>query len=185
MRKNLGVKPLAYPMPVYIIASYDENGVPNAMNAAWGGITGENRISICVDRAHKSTANIVARKAFTVSMATEDYVVECDYVGIVSGNTVPDKFSNAGFHAEKSGNVDAPIIKELPLALECKLVSYDNDTEVMVGEIVNVCADESILTDGKVDVKKLRPIVYDSAGHGYYAMTERVGNAHSDGKKLL
>ncbi|MCQ2084972.1 MAG: flavin reductase family protein [archaeon] len=185
MRKNFGAKPMAYPMPVYIIASYDSNGVPDAMNAAWGGISGEDKITICVDRSHKTTANVVERKAFTVSMATVDQLVPCDYVGIVSANDVPDKFAKAGFHAEKSENVDAPLIKELPLALECKLVSYDAETEVMVGQIVNVCADESILTDGKVDPAKLKPIVYDTAGHGYYSMTERVGSAFKDGKKLM
>ena len=176
---------MAYPMPVYIIASYDRDGVPNAMNAAWGGICGEDRISICVDRGHKTTANIRERRAFTVSFATESTEVPCDYVGVVSGNKVADKFARAGFHAEKSENVDAPLIKELPLALECRLVSYDEDTEVMIGQIVNVAADESILTDGKVDAEKLRPIMYDTAGHGYYALGARVGNAHQDGKKLI
>ena len=185
MRKNFGAKPLAYPMPVYIIASYDKDGVPNAMNAAWGGICGEDRISICVDRGHKTAENIRERKAFTVSFATESTVVPCDYVGVVSGHKVPDKFEKAGFHAEKSENVDAPLIRELPLALECRLVSYDEETEVMIGQIVNVAADESVLTDGKVDPAKLKPIVYDSPGHGYYTLGKRVGNAHSDGKKLI
>ena len=176
---------MAYPMPVYIIASYDRDGVPNAMNAAWGGICGEDRISICVDRGHKTAANIRERRAFTVSFATESTAVACDYVGVVSGNKVADKFARAGFHAQKSENVDAPLIKELPLALECRLVSYDEETEVMIGQIVNVSADESILTDGKVDPVKLKPIVYDTAGHGYYALGDRVGNAHQDGKKLI
>ena len=184
MRKNFGAKPLAYPMPVYIIASYDKDGVPNAMNAAWGGICGEDRVSICVDRSHKTTENIRERKAFTVRFATESTLVPCDYVGIVSGYKVPDKFARAGFHAEKSENVDAPLIKELPLAFECRLISYDDETEIMIGQIVNVAADESILTDGKVDPAKLKPIVYDGAGHGYYAFGKRVGNAFSDGKQL-
>ena len=185
MRKNFGVKPLAYPMPVYIIATYGEDGTPNAMNAAWGGICGEDRIAICIDRGHKTAANLQARKAFTVSMATESQVVPCDYIGVVSGNDVPDKFVRAGFHAEKSANVDAPLIAELPLALECEVVSYDPETEVLIGRIVNVAADESILTDGKVDPEKLRPIVYDTAMHGYYALGKRVGNAHKDGKQLV
>jgi len=185
MRKDLGSKPLAYPMPVYIIATYNADGTPNAMNAAWGGICGDNRISICIDRNHKTAVNLQERKAFTVSFATEDTEVACDYVGVISGNKEPNKFSIAGFHAEKSANVDAPLIKELPLALECRVISYDNETEQLIGEIVNACADESILTDGKVDVTKLRPIVYDTAGHGYYALGKRVGSAHSDGKKLM
>jgi len=184
MRKNFGAKPCVYPMPVFIISTYDENGVPNAMNAAWGGIAEENRISICLDQTHKTTANIVKKKAFVVSMATEDRVAECDYVGIVSGNDVPDKFERAGFHAVKSTKVDAPLIKELPMAMECELISYDEKTCAMFGRIVNVCADESVLTDGKIDPKKLNPITYDPVNHRYYALGEAVGNAFSDGKKL-
>ena len=181
----MGSKPLAFPMPVYIIATYGPDGTPNAMNAAWGGISGENRITICVDRSHKTVANLEAHRAFTVSFATEDTEVPCDYVGIVSGNMVPNKFEIAGFHAEKSAHVDAPIIKELPLALECRMISYDNDTEILVGEIVNAVADESILTDGKVDVTKLKPIVYDTSGHAYYGLGKKAGSAFSDGKKLM
>ena len=185
MRKDLGSKPLAYPMPVFIIATYNPDGTPNAMNAAWGGICGVHRVSICVDRSHKTAANLKERKAFTVSFGTEETEIPCDYVGVVSGNTVPDKFDIAGFHAEKSAHVDAPLIKELPLALECEVVSYDEETEQLIGEIVNASADESVLTDGKIDVTKLKPIVYDTAGHGYYAIGKRVGSAHSDGKKLM
>ena len=150
-----------------------------------GGIHEENELFICLDPSHKTAENIRERKAFTVSFATESTVVPCDYVGVVSGHKVPDKFEKAGFHAEKSENVDAPLIRELPLALECRLVSYDEETEVMIGQIVNVAADESVLTDGKVDPAKLKPIVYDSPGHGYYTLGKRVGNAHSDGKKLI
>ncbi|MCQ2079680.1 MAG: flavin reductase family protein [archaeon] len=184
MRKNFGAKPLMYPMPVYMIASYGSDGTPNVMNAAWGGIIGENRVAICVDRSHKTTENVVARKAFTVSVATVDQTVACDYVGIVSGNDVPDKFARAGFHAERSEFVDAPLIRELPMALECRLISYDPETEVMLGEIVNVCADESVLTDGRIDPMKVRPIIYDSSMKGYYSMTEKVGSAFKDGKQI-
>lgn len=185
MRKDLGAEALMYPMPVYMIASYDKDGIPNVMNAAWGGICGENRVSICVDRTHKTTANILERRAFTVSPATEATMVACDYAGIVSGKDIPEKFAKAGFHAEKSAKVDAPLIKELPFALECRLVSYDNETEVMIGEIVNVAADESILdAKGKVDIAKLRPITYDPSLHGYYAIGKRVGSAFRDGRAL-
>lgn len=184
MRKNFGVKPCVYPMPVFIIAAYDENGVANAMNAAWGGISEENEISICVSEDHKTTANILVKGAFTVSMATADYVNECDYVGIVSGNKVYDKLERCGFHTEKSGFVDAPVIKELPMAVECRLKSYDPETCRLVGEIVNVSADESILSDGKIDPAKLRPITYDPSGHGYYVLGGKVGQAFCDGKKI-
>lgn len=184
MKVNFGAKPCVYPMPVFIIAAYDKNGVPNAMNAAWGGISEENEISVCISAGHKTTKNILASGAFTVSMATAPYVAQCDYVGIVSGNKVPDKLEKCGFHTEKSDFVNAPLITELPMAVECRLKSYDEDTCRLVGEIVNVCADERVLTDGKIDPLKLRPITYDPSGHGYYVLGEKVGNAFSDGKKI-
>ena len=184
MRKNFGAKPILYPQPVFIIASYDENGSPDAMNAAWGGISEATEISMCISAEHKSTKNILLRKAFTVSMATADTVIPCDYVGIVSGNDVPDKFARAGFHAVKSEFVDAPLIEELPMAVECRLISYDPESCRMVGEIVNVCADESVLTDGKIDPAKLRPIVFDGANHTYHVLGEQVGKAFHDGAAL-
>lgn len=185
MRKNFGAKAMCYPMPVYIIGTYNADGTPNAMNAAWGGISEETEISICVSEGHKTTANILARKAFTVSMATANYMAACDYVGIVSGNKVPDKFAKAGFHATSSQFVDAPLIDELPMALECKLISYDSQTCRLVGEIVNVSADESVLGEnGKVDVSKLQPITYDPMNHHYLALGEKVGQAFRDGLAL-
>ena len=184
MRKNFGAKPMCYPMPVYIIGTYGTDGVPNAMNAAWGGISEDTEISICVSAGHKTTKNILERKAFTVSMATADHVAACDYVGIVSGNKEPDKFAKAGFHATKSEFVDAPLIDELPMALECRLISYDPESCRLVGEIVNVSADESVLTDGKIDPMKLRPITFDGMNHTYLSLGEKVGNAFSDGLKL-
>ena len=185
MRKNFGPKAMCYPMPVFIIGTYNEDGTPNAMNAAWGGISEENEISICVDSEHKTAENLVARKAFTVSMATAAQLVACDYVGIVSGNTVPDKFAKAGFHAAPSAFVDAPLIEELPMALECELISYDEETCRLVGRIVNVCAEESVLgEDGKVDVAKLQPITYDSMHHHYLVLGEKVGHAFRDGTAL-
>ena len=185
MRKNFGAKTMCYPMPVYIIGTYNADGTPNAMNAAWGGISEEAEISICVDSEHKTAENILAREAFTVSMATAKYVTACDYVGLVSGNKEPDKFAKAGFHATKSEFVDAPLIDELPMALECELICYDPDSCRLVGRIVNVCADESILSDsGKVDVAKLQPITYDSMNHQYLLLGETVGRAFHDGLVL-
>ncbi len=184
MRKNFGAKPILYPQPVFIIATYNEDGTANAMNAAWGGISETNQITMCISGGHKTTKNILARGAFTVSMATADKVVECDYVGIASGNEVQDKLAKAGFHVTKSEFVDAPVIDELPMAAECRLVSYDAKTCQLIGEIVNVCADESVLTDGKIDPTKLRPITYDGMNHTYLVLGEKVGNAFSDGKKL-
>lgn len=184
MRKNFGAKPILYPQPVFIIGSYDKNGVPDAMNAAWGGISESNELSICLSAGHKTVKNILERKAFTVSMATVDTVVPCDFVGMVSANDEPNKLEKAGFHTVKSTFVDAPLIEELPMAVECKLISYDPETCRMVGEIVNVCADEKVLTDGKIDPAKLRPITYDGMNHAYYALGEKVGNAFKDGLAL-
>ena len=185
MRKNFGPKPMCYPMPVYIIATYNADGTPNAMNAAWGGITEEAEITICVEAGHKTAENILARKAFTVSMATAGYAAACDYVGIVSGNKVPDKFAKAGFHATKSEFVDAPLIDELPMALECELVSYDPESCRLVGRIVNVCADESVLGEnGKVDPAKLTPITFDPMNHRYIALGQDAGQAFFIGTAL-
>lgn len=184
MRKNFGSKSWLYPMPVLIIAAYDEAGVPNAMNAAWGGMFTDEHIGICISQGHKTTKNILATRAFTVSMATAEQVVACDYVGIVSGNREHDKVAKAGFTTERSEVVNAPIIKELPMTLECEMVSYDEESCHLVGRIVNVSADESILTDGKIDYAKLRPITYDPVNHHYVELGAKVGNAFSDGKKL-
>ncbi len=184
MRKDFGSKPCIYPEPVLIIATYNEDGTPNAMNAAWGGIHEDHEIGLCLSPEHKTVENILKRKAFTVSFATKETMVGSDYVGIVSGNDVPDKFEKAGFHAEKSDKVDAPIIKELPICLECKLMSYTEKNCECIGEIVNLSIDESIMTDGKVDLKKYHPIIYDGLNHDYLMFGEKVGNAFSDGKQL-
>lgn len=185
MRKNFGAKPMCYPMPVYIIGTYGVDGTPNAMNAAWGGISEDTEISICISADHKTTENILSRKAFTVSMATAKYIAACDYVGIVSGNKEPNKFAKAGFHATKSQFVDAPLIDELPMALECELISYDSESCRLVGRIVNVSADESVLGDnGKVDVSKLQPVTFDPMNNHYLVLGEKVGQAFHDGMVL-
>ena len=185
MRKKFGAKAMCYPMPVFIIGTYNADGTPNAMNAAWGGISEETEITICVDSGHKTAENLLARRAFTVSMATAKMLAACDYVGIVSGNKEPEKFSKAGFHATKSEFVDAPLIDELPMALECEVISYDEETCRLVGRIVNVCADESVLGEnGKVDVAKLPPITYDPMNHHYLVLGEKVGQAFHDGAAL-
>ncbi len=180
-RVNYGAKPIMFPQPVLIIATYDENGVPNAMNAAWGITTDFKEITISLSE-HKTTDNLAVRGAFTVSMATEEYVVACDYVGIESARKVPDKFAKAGFHATKSEFVDAPLIDELPMALECRVKSFEDG--ILIGEIVNVSADESVITDGKIDPKKLKPITFDPCNNTYIALGEKVGNAFRDGAKL-
>ena len=171
-------------MPVLIVGTYDENGTPNAMNAAWGGIYDTNQVMVCLAQDHKTTENIKKTGAFTVSIATSKTVVPCDYVGIVSANDVPEKFAKAGFHAAKSAYVNAPIIEELPMTLECKLIKFNEDG-ICIGQIVNVSADGSILDEnGRIDAKKLDPITYDSVTHAYWSLGEKVGQAFSDGKKI-
>ena len=184
MRKNFGPKPFLYPQLVMVIASYGRDGTPDAMNAAWGGIAGSDRIFLCLSAEHKTVENILERKAFTVSVADEAHLVEADYVGLVSGNEVPDKLERSGLHVTKSEFVDAPVIDELPLALECKLVSYDPETHFMVGRIVNAGADESVLDEvGTIDPARLKPLTFDPANGTYWSLGKKVGKAFSDGRK--
>lgn len=184
-RKDFGVKPYTYPQTVFIIASYDENGTPCAMNAAWCGISEANEISMCLSANHKTTENILNKKAFTISMADKKHVAECDYFGIATGNKVKDKIKEAGLTVSKSNLVDAPIINELAVCVECKLISYDKDTCIMKGEIINVSVDESCLTDGKVDVSKVEPITFDPFNNAYHVIGEKVGDAWKSGKKYM
>lgn len=183
MRKNFGVKSWVYPQPVLIVGTYDADGKPDAMNAAWGGQYSANQVMLCLGK-HKTTENIKLKKAFTVSFATASQVIASDYVGIVSASDTPDKMEKSGFTTVKSELVDAPIINELPLTLECRLVKFNEDGNV-IGEIVNVSADESILDkDGNVDSAKLDAIIFDPANAAYLKLGEKVGNAFKDGAKL-
>lgn len=183
-RKNFGANSFITPEPVLMLAAYDENGKVDLMNVAWGGVSGANQLSMCVSPGHKTVKSILVKKAFTVSFATADTVIESDYAGIVSGNDVVDKFNRTGFTAVKSDFVDAPLIDQYPVAIECELISYDADSHIMIGKILNVCADESVLTDGAIDLAKLRPIVYDGLNHNYNVLGQVVGKAFSDGEKL-
>ncbi len=183
MRKNFGPKSWLYPMPVLIVGTYDENGIPNAMNAAWGGIYDTDQVMLCLDSGHKTYKNIQAKSAFTVSMGIADQAVACDYVGIVSGNKVENKFQKAGFTATKSAFVDAPIINELPMALECKLVG-ETPEGIVIGQIVNISAEESVLTDGKIDPVLLKPITFDPVNNSYRVLGEEVAKAFSAGSAL-
>ena len=184
MRKDFGKQSWSFPLPVLIIATYNEDGSANAMNAAWGGIYDTNQIMLCLSADHKTTKNIGLKKAFTVSFADADHVAACDYVGIVSGNKVADKLQKAGFTTSPSKKVDAPVIDQLPVSLECELIKINEDG-IVIGEIVNVCADESVLgPDGKIDMAKFRPISYEPVHHTYVVMGQKVGNAFSDGKNI-
>ena len=185
MRKNFGAKPYTYPQPVFILATYGEDGKPDAMNAAWGGISEEREISVCLSPGHKTCKNFAVTGAFTISMADAAHVAGCDYVGMASGNKTKDKFARAGFTATKSEFVNAPVINELAVCMECKVISYDKDTCILKGEIVNVSVDEAALTDGKVDVSKVAPICFDPFNNAYHVVGEKVGNAWESGKELM
>ena len=180
MKKDFGVKTWLLPMPVLMVGSYDEAGVPNVMTAAWGGTGSDDLLTVCIDSGHKTWANIEKRKAFTVSVGTESQVKACDALGCVSGNEIPDKVAKAGWHAGKSAHVDAPVVRKLPLVFECELVSTDPDACLVVGRVVNVAADESVLTDGKPDPDKIAPIAYDPIRHLYRAIGAPVAPAHQE-----
>ena len=186
MRKDLGAKTFIYPMPVLIIGTYDEKGEPDAMNAAWGGIYDYSQITISLG-AHVSTDNIRKNKAFTVSFATRKTVAQSDYVGIVSIAKDPRKIEKAGLHPIKSEKVNAPLFEEYPLTLECKLVSLDGNMGeggTLIGQIVNVSVDESVLTNGKIDVKKLEPLAFDGENAKYNVIGEEIADAFRVGLKL-
>lgn len=182
-RKNFGPNHalMTTPQPCVMIATWNKGHTPDVMMAAWAGQYDFNQIVISLSK-HKTTENLELTGAFTVSFADERTVAESDYFGLVSGNKVPDKVAKVGFTVTPSPNVDAPIINEYPLTLECRVVSWNNG--VLIGEIVNMSADESILTDGKVDLGKLRPIVFDAAANTYRAIGEVVGQAWGSGKKF-
>lgn len=182
-RKNFGAKPFLFPQPVLIIGTYDENGKANAMNAAWGGIVGMDEIIIDLSQ-HKTTENIMVNRAFTVSAADVEHMIACDYVGIVSGSKEPEKMKKAGFTTTKSRFVNAPVINELPVTLECELVEVIGGSKYL-GKIINVSVDERVLgEDGEISLEKFSPITYDTVHYGYYRLGERVGNAFKDGASL-
>ncbi len=170
------------PEGVFIIGTYDENGIPNAMNAAWGIQSDYEEITLFLGK-HKTTENIKKTKAFTVAMATKDTVVISDYFGVETGNRV-NKIQKAGCHVHRSAHVNAPVIEEYPLTLECECTGWDDNTGILVGRIVSQQADESILTDGKVDIDKMQPILFDMASGSYRTFGPVVGKAFHDGLKL-
>ncbi|MCR5228622.1 MAG: flavin reductase family protein [Solobacterium sp.] len=183
MRKNFR-NMIVTPLPVLILGTYDENGIPNAMNAAWGGQIDSDMVIVSLSR-HKTTENLQLKKQLTISFATRKTVTAADYLGIESGRGI-NKIEKAGLHAVKSSKVDAPLFEEFPLALECEVAKLEDDNEgyLLYARCINVSADESILTDGRVDLSKLEPIAFDSAANAYRVLGEKVGNAFSDGAAL-
>ena len=181
MKKDFGVKTWLCPMPVLMVATFNEDGSPNVMTAAWGGTGGEELLTVCIDNTHRTWTNIERQRAFTVSVGTASQVKACDYLGCVSGNRIPDKVAKSGFNATRSQHVDAPTINELPLVFECELVSMDPDTCLVVGKVVNVACDESALTDGKPDMEKIVPIAFDPVAHVYRLLAEPLAPAFKIG----
>jgi flavin reductase (DIM6/NTAB) family NADH-FMN oxidoreductase RutF len=188
MRKDLGKQPALFPMPVLMVATYDENGTVQVMNAAWGMICDMDKIALFVDESHATTKAIRQTKAFTVSLADKDHIDVADYYGIATGNKMPDKFLKSGYHAEKSAFVNAPIITEFPVAMECELaeITETENLHAVVGRIVNVNADEKVLGEkDKIDPMKLNALIFDQFQSGYYIATEKVGRAWNAGKELM
>lgn len=186
MKKDLGVKPYLFPMPVLMIATYNDDGSVDVMNMAWGGICAHDLVALNLDADHRTTKNILKRKAFTVSIASANLMREADFFGIVSANDNPRKFELSGLHAVKSTRVDAPIVEEFPVTLECELESYSDDHEGphIYGRIKNVCVDESVMRDGRVDASLVGALVFDQFGGNYYVVGEKVGKAFSVGKEI-
>ena len=186
MREKLKITEGIFPMPVLMVATYNEDGSVNVMNAAWGTMQERDMVALNLTESHKTVKNIKARGAFTVSIADAAHVVEADYFGVASGNKVHDKFVRSGLTAVKAETVDAPVIAEFPLCLECEFVEYQNNEYGcgVIGRVVNVTADEKIMKDGRPDMSLVNAIAFDPYTHGYYKVTERVGEAFKDGLKL-
>lgn len=188
MKKSLGVNPYAFPMPVFMIATYGADGKIDVMNMAWGGVCANNMVALNITETHKTSQNIKERMAFTLSVADVDHLKEADFFGIASGNDMEDKFERSGLHAVKSEKVDAPVVEEFPLTLECKVAELQHTAYGfrVLGEIVDVLADEKVLDeDGIIDIAKLNAFAFDPFGSGYYRIGEKVGDAWGDGDELM
>ncbi|MCI8859029.1 flavin reductase [Lachnospiraceae bacterium 66-29] len=186
MRMKLNLTEGIFPMPVLMVATYNEDGSVNVMNAAWGTMQERGNVALKLSETHKTVKNIKKRGAFTVSIADAAHVVEADYFGVESGNKVAQKLENSGLTASKSEIIDAPIINEFPLCLECEFIEYQDGKYGcgVIGKVVNVTADETVMVDGKVDMSLVNAIAFDPYTHGYYKVTERVGEAFKDGLQL-
>ncbi len=186
MREKLKITEGIFPMPVLMVATYNEDGSVNVMNAAWGTMQERNMVALNLTESHKTVKNIKARGAFTVSIADAAHVAEADYFGVESGNHAADKFARSGLTVCRAETVDAPVINEFPLCLECEFIEYQNNEYGcgVIGKVVNVTADESVMADGKLNMSLVNAIAFDPYTHGYYKVTERVGEAFRDGLKL-
>ena len=188
MKKEFGVKPWLFPMPTYMIGTYNEDGSVDEMMMAWGGICAEDMVALNLEEDHKTVANLKARGAFTLAIPGTDTIKPSDYLGTASGNQVPDKFSKTGLHAVRSAHVDAPVVEEYPVTLECVVEKFEDEPYGLrvLGRIVNVIADEKVLDDmGRIDCGKLGAFVFDQMRNGYYAVGEYLGQAWNIGKEYL
>lgn len=188
MKKDFGVKPYLFPMPTYMIGTYNEDGTVDVMMMAWGGICAEDMVALNLEADHKTVANIKARGAFTLAIPGTDTMEESDFFGIASANKMSDKFERSGLHAVKSGRVDAPIIEEYPVTLECTVEKLEAEPYGLrvLGKIVNVLADEKVLDEsGKIDVGKINAFLFDQVQFGYYAVGEKIGQAWHSGADLM
>ena len=184
MKKDLKAVSGIFPMPVLMIGTYNEDGSVDVMNAAWGMAQSMTHLKLCLTESHKTVKNMKRTGYCTVALATKDYVAESDYLGMVSANNVENKFEKSGLHAVKSEKVDAPIIEEYPICMECKVVGFEEDGTLV--EVVNVLADEKYLNEnGNLKLDEIGIISYDPYGHGYYEVSNKVGQAFSEGKKLM
>ena len=186
MRTKLKITEGIFPMPVLMVASYNDDGTVNVMNAAWGTMQERNIVALNLTESHKTVKNIKARGAFTVSIADADHVAEADYFGVVSGNKEADNLARSGLTACNAETIDAPVINEFPLCLECEFIEYQNNEYGcgVIGRVVNVTADEKVMVNGKIDMSLVNAIAFDPYTHGYYKVTERIGEAFKDGLKL-
>lgn len=186
MKKKIDITEAIFPMPVLLVATYNDDGSVNVMTAAWGTMQARDVVALNLTETHKTVENIKARGAFTVSIADSAHVIEADYFGVESGYETPDKFEKSGMTAVRSEIVDAPVINELPVCLECSFIEYQADEYGMgvIGKVVNVSADESVMKDGSIDISLVNAISFDPYTHGYYKVSERVGEAFSDGFKM-
>ncbi len=186
MKKSIKSTEGIFPLPVLMVATYNDDGTVNVMNAAWGTMVDRDVVALNLEETHHTVKNIRKRKAFTVSIADAAHALEADYFGVESGEKVSDKLSKVGMTSIQSENVDAPIINEFPICLECEFIEYQGGAYGLgvIGKVINVSVEESVMTDGNVDVDKIEAIAFDPYTHGYYKVCGRVGNAFSDGLKL-
>lgn len=188
MLKELKPAPYLAPMPVLMIATYGEDGKIDVMNMAWGGVVANDKVELNIGERHKTSANIAAHKAFTLSVADVAHTKEADFFGIATGNNMDDKFERSGLTATKSQKVDAPVVNEFPITLECEVITDEmrEGHHRVVGKIVGILADESVLdSDGKPDIAKVNPLTFDQFHNGYYALGQKVGDAWGTGKELM